>query len=223
MSRSRLLSLIGTAAALGVIGLAFACTPRARYGPRPVIAPSPDSVSIVVSDPVPTHGWTRKRLARDCGGCKVEVWIGAYRNGQNADPAHPPATPLKIARIINTGGFRTQMYGLERLTQYDLVFQRNDSTGLGEYVLEPITRFMGRDKVKGDVNKCPGHERLGQRPDADFRGCDDPPPSIPRLAAMGPSLGPLIRALTQGFAAGEDPAWWACGSGCCTAKAVYPS
>lgn len=225
MSRSRLLSLIGTGTALGVVGLAFACASSGTYEARPVIAAALDSIPTLAADPVPTHGWTRKRLARGCGpNCKVDVWIGAYANSQTPDTLNPPATPLKIARVINMGRYRTAMYGLNRETQYDLVFQRR-ADGRGEYVFEPLRRRPeGHEQAREGVTMCPRH-RAAPSPDADFRACGALPPRVVSKASMvGAPLSALFRILDLvSIGRGEDPAWWACGSGCCTALPVYPT
>lgn len=223
MSRAKLLPLIGTGAALALIAVSYSCTPRATYDPRPIIPPSPDSVLTSGPDPVPTHGWTRRRRAKGCGSnCKVEVWIGAYASARTADTANPPRAPLKIARVINTGAFETEMYALKGHTQYDLLFQRNATTGRAEFVFEPITRLIGERKRRGGVNACRGH-KPGPRSDADFRSCDDAPPRMTEASMVGAVPAGLFRALVAegGGYASEDPAWFSCTSGCCTAMAVY--
>lgn len=231
MPRSRLLSLIGKGTALGMLSLTLACPPRTSqtspasdegYRPRPVIPAV--GIPVVGDTLVPTHGWVRRRLALGCGNCKVSVWIGAYSNSQGPDTANPPVTPLKIARVINTGGYKTQMYGLEALTEYDLVFRR-DSSGRAQFVFEPLGRSVEEgQKVKGGVDMCPGH-RAAPRPDADFRGCDDRVPVIGSTASMmGAPIAKFLRffnASTTAPAMAENAAWWGCGSGCCTAKPVF--
>lgn len=225
MSRARSLSLIGAGAALAVIGVALGCDPRVRPSSRPVIAPSPDSVFTTGPDPVPTIGYTRQRRAVGCRGCKVDVWIGAYASAWTADTAKPPETPLKIARIINTGRYETERYDLKAYTQYDLLFRRG-ADGRAELVFEPITRSTAPSK-KSTVGGCPGHPIL-KRSDADFRSCERPLRIATMKASMiGEPFSLLLRALTVTIAAVkgrgasvEDPAWFSCTSGCCTAMAT---
>ena len=232
MSRSRLHSLIGKSAALVVLGLAQACQTGAHqisslpldegYHPRSVLS----AAGIAMDDPViPTHGWVRKRLAIGCGNnCKVNVWISAYSNSQGPDTANPPQTPLKIARVINLGHYKTEMYGLEARTQYDLVFRR-DAAGRAEFVFEPLGSSLDESlKAKGGVDMCPGH-RVAPRPEADFRGCDHVAPVMASTASMtGAPLTKVLRFFSASAATpamAENAAWWGCGSGCCTARPVF--
>lgn len=245
VSRSRLLSLIGTGSALGVLSLALACTtekPPAESPadtaqiatdtvertnvPRPVIDPAQDSITLPfeTNAVIPDLGSLRLRYARDCDSCRVLVWIGAYPNSRPPDAANPPESPIKVARVINLGRHRTWMYGLDGRTQYDLVYRKNDVTKKGEFAFEPLRRIDGRVKATGDVTMCPGHA-AAPRADADFKACDQITALGRPASILGPSPSSLLRFLNTGSARqgrGENPAWWACGTGCCTAAPVSP-
>ena len=225
MSRAKTLFFFGMSAVLVVIGVGGCWNKDGRYVARPTIRPSTDSVPTIVSDPVPTHGYIRARRAIGCGrNCTVDVWIGAYASAKNADMNNPPATPLKVARVISLGSYETEMYGIEPHRQYDMLFQRGENGA--EIVFEPITRTR-RAKEKAKVDYCRGHPRLSWS-EADFRGCNPRPPRAPTRAIM--SAGPLnllagaVTWIRQFDSANrppaEDPAWFSCTSGCCTAMSI---
>lgn len=181
----------------------------------------------------PRAGWLRPRLAKGCGSnCTVNVWIGAYAGAQSADSANPPEKPLKIARIINTGAQETVMYNLKPYTQaeYDLVFQR-DSDGRPQMVLVEIDRATTTRSTfkKGGINNC--HHARATFADADFWDCSHPRPSLPVIAraslvpvdilaqAIGSFVGELKKIAGKPMYSSEDPIWFSCTSGCCTAVA----
>lgn len=181
----------------------------------------------------PRAGWLRPRLAKGCGSdCTVNVWIGAYAGAQSADSANPPETPLKIARIINTGAQETVMYNLKPYTQaeYDLVFQR-DSDGRPQMILVEIDRATTTRSTfkKGGINNC--HHARATFADADFWDCSRPRPALPVLArasllpvdilvpAVRSFVGELRKMAGKPEYDSEDPIWFSCTSGCCTAVA----
>lgn len=180
----------------------------------------------------PRAGWLRPRLAKGCGSdCTVNVWIGAYPGAQSADSANPPAKPQKIARIINTGAHETVMYDLKPFTQaeYDLVFQR-DSVGQPLLVLVEISRITAMHIAfkKGKINNC--HHTPTTFADADFWDCSHPRPSLPVIARaslvpvdiLGQAVRSFLGALrkTTDQPSDEDPIWFSCTSGCCTAVSL---
>lgn len=182
----------------------------------------------------PRAGWLRPRLAKGCGSsnCTVNVWIGAYAGAQSADSANPPEKPLKIARIINTGAQETDMYNLKPYTQaeYDLVFQR-DPAGRPQMVLVEIDRATSTRSTfkKGGINNC--HHARATFADADFWDCSHPRPALPVLArasllpvdilvpAVRSFVGELRKMAGKPAYSSEDPIWFSCTSGCCTAVA----
>jgi hypothetical protein len=222
---------------LGFVALAAvaACTtyvlvPGGGYVPRSSLSIPSDSKESPLGAPV--AGWLRPRLAKGCGSnCLVNVWIGAYSGAQRADSANPPARPMKIAHIINTGTHETIMYDLKPFTQaeYDLVFQR-DAAGQPELELVEIPRITGTLSInkKGKIKNC--HHAPATFADADFWDCAPPRPIIPVVAEA--SLFPfgILARATRSFVGEltktshslmyppEDPIWFSCTSGCCTAS-----
>jgi len=237
VSRSRMVSLIRMSGALATLGLTLGCgrsadraatdsattdtvahTSTPPADPRPVIA-ALDSLPEAERNAIPTVGRKKKRFAKGCGGCQVDVWMTAYGNTLPPDANNPPARPLKVAFVVNLGSYTTDMYGLRAGTSYDLIFRRNSTTGLGEFVFDPIGPGA---LVTGEVRMCEGH-RPAPGPDANFRTCVEAAPAAPNTSSiLGPALSKLLRLLdTTASQRDEDPAWWACGSGCCTARKVY--
>lgn len=171
---------------------------------------------------VPTHGWLRPRLAIGCGNnCTVDVWIGAYAGAKNADINNPPKVPLKIAHIINTGAYETEMYGLRPFSRasYDLIFRSDADTALLELIPIERTPGAGGARKKGKPQGC-GHP-AARESDADFWDCRPRPPRV-LAASLFSSDGvrtlavQFLAALKPGSAGAEDPAWFSCTSGCCT-------
>jgi len=227
-----------TLLSLGGLTLAFlafdACTPRS--GPGPMV-PRPTTGATFGAGrnagvALPAYGRVVKRLAT-CGTqtCKVDVWIGAYQGAHLADVNNPPNVPMRVALISNMGTYTTDMYDLQPNTvaEYDLYLQR-DTAGTAQWELVPIYKVPGMAIVRkrGKAKGC-GH-RPATVDDADFRQCDSKGGSpivmssmeVPGMGLAVPAL--MIKAVTARIRAAqppgqvEDPAWFSCSSGCCTAE-----
>jgi hypothetical protein len=185
-----------------------------------------DTVGLAGNDP-PTTGYIRPRLATGCGTeCTVDVWIGAYSKAKDSNTGSPPATPVKVAMIINTGSYETINYNLlphSRVAYYDVEFYNNAGTAAWRLVphLLIASDTVGLLKGSGHVNPC--RHKAAKKSVADFWDCDDG--EHWNTAAMGMGLSPdlidaVIAVLKQAGVktpAEEDPIWFSCTSGCCTA------
>ena len=216
---------------IGALAIAAACCKTVLaagggYFPRGSLGIPVDSEGSLAG--APGAGWVRPRLSNKCDTCHVNVWIGAYSGAQSADSAHPPATPLKIARIINTGLSETVMYNLKPYTQaeYDLVF-RQGSIGRPQLVLVEIPRDHGMPIAykKGMINNC--HHAPASFADADFWDCRARPtlPMVTRASLfpvdfLAQGMRSLIGGLTKTGGSQEDPIWFSCTSGCCTVNSM---
>lgn len=241
MSRSRLIPLIGTGAALCILGLVAACeqkppgdgtpdttvvTPDDTIFDKPVRRPAVPALDTnpTLSAGLPVMGWNKRRIGRDCPNCQVTVWVGAYDNAVPPDTTNPPTEPYTLALVINRSFRRADMYGFQTLTPYNLVYQK-DSTGRAGFKFRGVLGEVGEEAV-GNVTMCPRKDHKHEKLDVGFRSCDGMIAVVPKASILGPALARLLRFFDSAARQprpDEDPAWWSCGSGCCVAKAVYPS
>jgi len=221
---------------LGGLTLAFlafdACKPRG--GPESMV-PRPTTGATFgegrgAGVALPAYGRVVERLAAS-GTKKVDVWIGPYEGARLADVNNPPSIPMRVALISNMDPYTTDMYGLQSNTvaEYDLYLQR-DTAGAAQWELVPIYKVAGRAIVRkrGKAKGC-GHI-AAPVDDADFRKCDSKgglpivtsSMEVPGMGLAVPAL--MIKAVTARMRAAqppgqvEDPAWFSCSSGCCTAE-----
>jgi hypothetical protein len=152
--------------------------------------------------------------------------MGAYPGRVPPDATNPPPElpeqGLKVALVINIGSDRADMYGFQPRKAYNLKY--GTANGKAAYAYTPIGEAKG-DTARSEVIMCPRRDHRHAEHLADFRNCNAPIAVAPKTASI---LGALFSLLRFGDSAArpdqrtEDPAWWSCGSGCCTAKAVYP-
>jgi hypothetical protein len=225
-------SRAATIAWLIVAGIALSCVHR----PPSIASPTTRvSLGLAGMDSAPGigMGFTRPRLAvSPCPTVLVPVYIEAYPETKNANPAVPFNDTIRVAHIINKGPCETRMYHLLPYSkaEYQLVMYWDNSTPR-EQVLElrQISRSggVGPWKKQGKAKGCMHTQATNSI--ADFWRCEygDHPGATTFVRKAGfvdlTVVNSLLRILESALPLlSEDPAWFSCTSGCCTPTSASP-
>lgn len=211
-------------AALFAVLMLAGCTPMA---PSYVVMPAggamtnADSVRAAWGAIPVGASKTFMRRGKDCGGCLVPVDISPVSGEESFDPSNPPTAPRAVAHVVNHGAVATEMYGFQpNADDYFVVAKDSLGNAMWSIVNIPnpthgvVTIFKGRG-----VQGC--HHPKAKKAAAAFQTCDgvqhtSQRPSMVQLAARG--MDWLVASVLRLRA--EDPAWVACGDGCCTLDAA---
>lgn len=171
----------------------------------------------------PSFGRLALRNGKNCGGCQVWVWIGAFANEHHINVNNPPPYPGQpIALVINTGNVATDMYDLEPWTTtiYDLYVYSDNGTPAWE--LRPRNSAGDRSR-HGKPTQCQPAHPPKDVDDADFSDCNHRDYGVSRtfrgFAAQDPSPLLVATAMSSMTASNLSEAgiWFSCSGGCCTA------
>lgn len=158
-------------------------------------------------------------------GGRVRVVVSADTSARNTAPSVQSGQIL-IGKLENLGRAQEQMYGLKPGPFYYLVFVVPGGTAdTGRFILEQVSKippYEHRTVASGPFVGCK-HTNTWTKSFADFRSCEDGPPTESMSSSRQP--GGIRTAGVANFFGWlgflqpelEDPAWWTCTSGCCTA------
>lgn len=158
-------------------------------------------------------------------GGKVRVVISADTGARRRNPSVGSGQVL-IGKLENLGGAQDNMYGLKPGPFHYLVFIVPGGTAdTGRFIVEQVNKnspYAHQTVANGPFIGCK-HNKTWTKSFGRFLSCSDGPPNERAASRVQPSgirtagianIFGWLDALHMGM---EDPAWYTCTSGCCTA------